>query len=220
MTRDLHSASEMVTTLTRSHRVADFVERSRSALLEFFAGAAGDWGKRELAEWLAGSYARAVMVAPRSDVAAPSSLSRVATSRVEELVNATRETLVAKIPWAGPRASLIGSAVDARLVVACVDVDGARGWVAVARRAPLLARVEALVAVDALARPLDYRDRLVVCKRCGGLSFDAEARAKGECRTHVDSGIVPRRGKSVAESVYRRAPRAGAREPRRRAPAC
>lgn len=197
MVREPHTAVEMVTALTRSHRIAEFVEQSRSALSEFFVGAASGWGKRELAGWLAGSYAHAVMVAPRSDVAAPSSSLRVAPSRVEELVIATRESLAATIPWAGPRAILIGRAVEAGLVVECLDVDGAHGWVAVARRAPLLARVEALVAVDALARPLDYRDLLVLCTRCGGLSFDAEARVKGECRTHVNSGIVPRKGESA-----------------------
>lgn len=199
---------EAVTPLTIPIHAHEVAECARQALLEFLAGASSGWGKRELAAWLVGSYRGAVVAdvvldGARARSSQPPASEPLPPARVEELVRTTRDRVLERIAWIGTRAAIIGAAVDARLVVPCVDVQGNAGWVATEKRAPLLSRVEALVAVDALVRPLDYRDRLVVCRRCRAVSFDEEARKKGECTTHRNSGVQVKRLPEVSENERR-----------------
>lgn len=183
----------MKLSLSPALRLADVADSCRYGALAFLNGVLGEWGKKELAAWLSGPYADvtrharerislANLTNPRTIT--PHVVNRVMREAHQEVVETLR-TL--SEPEGG--VTFTFDALDS-FVVRCEDADGVEGFVPTATpRMRLADRVLSLIAVDYLARPEDYEERLAVCTRCAIIGFDAAARARGVCRVHSASGI-------------------------------
>lgn len=173
---------------------------SREAMLALVRGAGKGWGKRELAQWLAGPYrlmtayaaeAPPVVAAPdphRAARATPRWRVSVSTARLHDVVAAAKEEVLATLLMAAPPDSDVRFAQRAIAkghVVRSRDRAGRGGWVPVDAKGMLLAeRILSLVSVDYLMRPADYLALLSVCGRCEAVSFDAQVRVRGHCAQH------------------------------------
>jgi len=208
----LHERS-VVAQLLEEFDAETFALTCRRAAMQLVEGAQRGWGKRELAEWLAGPYERlaipdesedpasvATIIAsvgrspsiPDGDVPASAS-GPIAGDRIVRLLEEMRADLLvvlAELGTAEGIAAFTHLAVATRLVGRAEDADGNLALVPLARRRmTLVERAMSLVAVDALVHPHDYEHRLTVCSRCGAITFDMQARRTGSCRVHT-SGVV------------------------------
>jgi hypothetical protein len=177
------------------HEIAD---ACRDTAVAFLNGAHSGWGKSDLAAWLLGPYGRATTFVRRIDSDRPLDDSSVEARVVcpmalERVMDDARAEIIATIgTLGGPEegVAFAFSSISRALVTRCGDELGELGWAPFPpRRLRLADRVLALVAVDYLARPLDYEDAFTVCTSCGLVSFDSTARARGSCRAHSVSGV-------------------------------
>jgi hypothetical protein len=168
---------------------------SRQAILSLVSGTGAGWGKRELAQWLAGpyrlltSYAQGIHAVPEPRTSSiPPSLTPLPLARVNDLLGAAKEELLATLLMAAPPdsdVSFADRAIAKGHLVRTRDRGGRGGWAPVDAKGMLLAdRLLSLVAVDYLMRPADYLALLSVCGRCQAVSFDAQARVRGHCPSH------------------------------------
>ena len=79
-------------------------------------------------------------------------------------------------------------------VTRVTDVNGSKGLVPNELASQHLTdRVLSLVAVDYVANPLDYEDRVAICRTCSAITFRDNARETHDCGEHrMNSGIRPR----------------------------
>lgn len=176
---------------TEDRRVA-FAEECRAAGLAFMRGVAGGWSRRELAQWLVGTYGRVAVKAPAKS-SPPAPESGVRSEALSDVLREARWKAFAALEEAAAgHARFVQDAAGKGLLVR----DSERGWVPVDRPgARLRARVLSLFAVDCLLRPADYRNLLLACPRCESVVFDAAARDAGRCcgrKPATDGGSGPR----------------------------
>ena len=167
----------------------------REAGLQFLEGVAGDWGKADLALWLAGPYRDATRFGapirgstpppPEPRMSAPGGLG----AQIDRIVRETRWHVLASLEGLAlpdGRHRFVDRALAASQIVARKDSEGCAVWVPVdVPGMRLTARVESLFAADYLTRPSDYGTDLFVCHRCECVVFDREARRRGDCGGHV-----------------------------------
>lgn len=167
----------------------------REALLQIMAGT--DWGKTELAMWLAGPYRHVTSFSgQRREQAGPETLrpparvlkSVVRVDAVEELVRTTRERVLVALRGSAPTQAEVAAAHYSGFVARCRDEAGHAGWMPVDWSGMgLYDRVISLAVADYLVRPADYLGLMSICRVCGALSFDAQCRAQDVCRLHMPS---------------------------------
>jgi hypothetical protein len=179
-------------------RVRDVADACRSAALGFAWSAHQGWGRRELARWLVGPYARATAATrilrasgPRLAVA-PRALDE---PEIEELLGRARgeilEVLRNAWSWAhDPTATRAW--LDEGLVAGIADESSDLGYAPVDRAGMrLVDRVRSLFIADYLTRPSDYA-AFAVCQDCDGATFDG-ALYHGECARPRGRTVLRRR---------------------------
>jgi hypothetical protein len=196
--RSMHPPST-VRPLAPSLSVHEIADACREAAVAFLNGAHTGWGKSELAAWLLGPYARATTFVRRAGFDRFVDDSRTAQARVvcpsslaSVMIDARCEVIatIASLERPEEGVTFAFSAINHALITRCRDELGDAGWAPFPpERLRLADRLLGLVAVDYLARPLDYEDTFAVCTTCGAVAFDATARARGLCRSHSVSGI-------------------------------
>ncbi len=179
--------------------VKDVADACRGAALGFAWGADRGWGKRELARWLVGPYARAVAPsrAARSGVRRAAGTKRVDEEVVAELLRRSHAYLLdglrAAASWRRD-AAFAREMIDEGFVVGVVDESSAIGYAPVdAFDMRLVDRVRSLFVADFLTRPQEYA-RFVVCDTCGGATFDGAISHGGACEGR---GVIALRRRSV-----------------------
>jgi hypothetical protein len=159
-------------------RVCDVADACRSAALGFAWSAHHGWGRRELARWLIGPYARAV-AATRTLRGSGTRLAVVHRpldeATVEELlVTARGEVLdVLRGVWSWTHDSAaIRRYIEEGLIAGISDDQSSLGFAPVdGARMRLVDRVRSLFVADYLTRPADYA-AFAVCAECDGATFD------------------------------------------------
>lgn len=175
-------------------RVRDVADACRSAGLAF-AWSASLWGKRELAQWLVGPYARAVatIVLPEArrfpgvdEPIAAETIALLLENAHVQLLDGLRRT------WAWRADSdFVRAMIDQGMVAGVTDDTGAFGYAPVdAPNMRLVDRARSLFLADWLTRPHDYAS-FAVCNHCGAATFDFGESHRDECAGEVLS--VPRR---------------------------
>ncbi len=192
-------------------RVFDVADACRDAALAF-AWSGHFWTKRELAEWLVGPYARAVIAirwglptqtpigrtsqppasgvhavsrSHRADGSIPAaSIARLLASAHAEILDLLRQVW----SWRND-ASFAREAIDEGLVAGVIDERGAIGYAPIdTPRMRLADRVRSLFLADYLTRPEAY-ESFAVCPRCDGATFDFyvpyEGAHEGAHRSHA-----------------------------------
>jgi hypothetical protein len=161
----------------------------------FLEGVASDWGKAELAHWLAGPYRDATRFggAARASTPPPPMESRLHRGeigeRLDRVVREARWHVLASLEGLAlpdGRHKFVDRALAASHVVPRRDSEGRAVWVPVDMQGMrLTARIESLFGADYLTRPRDYATDLFVCHRCEAVVFDREARRRGDCGGHA-----------------------------------
>jgi hypothetical protein len=164
--------------------VRDVADACRRAALGFAWSGGLGWGKRELATWLAGPYARAVAVseAPRSGVSArsvpPVDRQLLTEEQVLDLLVRTHAAIIEGVREASSwrqDASFAREMIDEGYVIGVVDASSAIGYAPVdGCGMRLFDRVRSLFLADFLTRPDDYA-AFTVCGACRGATFDGGA---------------------------------------------
>jgi hypothetical protein len=166
-------------------RVKDQADACRSAALAFAWCAGAAWGKRELARWLVGPYARAVEAAKNIPPPRPSAPRTVAEESVRDLLERSHAHVLAVLRASSSWASVDGFArhmIDGGLVVGVIDEDSAIGYAPVASaEMRLVDRVSSLFIADYLTRPDDYA-YFRICDGCDGATFDSIEEHTESCR--------------------------------------
>lgn len=181
--------------LAPGERVNEIADACRSAALGFAWGTHHPhaFGRRELARWLAGPYARAVASTRQHR---PSGTLRIVAPRpleeatIEALVRTARaETLrFLRSAWSWTYdGAAARAAIDEGLVVGIADEESNLGYGAIDRPGMrLVDRVCSLFVADYLTRPADYA-AFAICLGCEGATFDGglyhEACARPRLRT-------------------------------------
>jgi hypothetical protein len=183
--------------LPGSFAMSDVAERARVAIMELMQSASTPFCNADLAEWLKGSYRRATQ--PGSvmlkRLPTPFAIARGSVDvHVDVLtLQAREETLEVLRRVSSVRhrdTSFTFEALNRGWIVPCRDVSGVRGHVAVdAPDMKLYERALSLVAVDYIARPVDYEENMALCPLCEMPYFDD----KHGCR-RIDSIAVRRAG--------------------------
>ena len=190
--------------LVNGFTVDDVAEACRSAAIDFLDGVRDGWGKRELAAWLVGPYhqlsllrcsadelafADVVDHSPKSSAPKSESPKSVAERDVEKAMRDARDEVLAivqRFASGDPSAETFVWRVRNRGALTRVeDETGATGLVP--NEAPtqrLVERILSLIAADYVARPLDYEERVAICSTCKTVTFEADARACGDCGAH------------------------------------
>jgi hypothetical protein len=178
-----------VIVLTDGTRVRDVADACRSAALAF-AWSASLWGKRELAMWLVGPYARAVatanaMLSPASGVRrAPRPAFPIPRGAIARLVESAHVELLDSLrrAWSWRYdAGFARDMIDAGVVAGIVDDESSIGYAPIDRPdMRLVDRARSLFLADYLTRPRDY-ESFAVCPGCGAATFDLGRSHEGEC---------------------------------------
>ena len=205
--------------LASGFTIDDVAEACRSAALELLDGVRNGWGKKELVTWLTGSYhqisilrcsadelafADVVPHTPRPDLRGRS--PSVPPEDIEKTLKAAREEVLAVLERfaAGDEAAeTFVWRVKSRGGLARVeDEQGTVGLVPNEQPSQrLVERVLSLIAADYIARPLDYEERVTVCRACGSVSFLPDARIVCECGERRGSGLRPRINLDALEPI-------------------
>jgi hypothetical protein len=172
--------------------VKDVADAARSAALGFAWGADCGWGRRELARWLVGPYARAVAVShvARSGVRRAIDTDRpLAEDTVVDLLRRSHAYLMDGLRSAATwrrDAAFAREMIDEGFVVGVVDESSAIGYAPLdAYDMRLVDRVRSLFVADFLTRPAAYDD-FAVCTSCGAATFDGEEAHARNCINRVD----------------------------------
>ncbi len=193
-----------VVTLPDHVRALEIADGARDAMLALLRGIGDGWGKREVAAWLALPYAELTAFAHIDgddyEIDDSSTFRRlptkVAPTRLEEVLRAAKEETLATLILAAPPGSDVRfttRAIAAGHVIRTRDATGRGGWTPVDAPGMLLVdRILSLASADYLMRPADYLGRLSVCGICQAVSFDAQVRERGHCPKHRrSSGKIP-----------------------------
>jgi hypothetical protein len=166
--------------------VTEVADACRSAALGFAWSAHHGWGRRELARWLVGPYARAAAATRTLPV---SGMRRAVIHRplteecVESLLQEARAEVVEvlRTVWSWTHdAAAVRARIDEGLVAGIVDDASDLGFAPVDHaRMRLVDRVRSLFIADYLTRPSDYA-AFAVCSDCDGATFDG-ALYHGDC---------------------------------------
>lgn len=160
--------------------IADVADRSRAAYLALMKSAVTPFKNADLAEWFKGPYRRAVAPAATMLGRTPTPFS-IARGSVDVHVDvltlqAREEALVVLRHLRSLKDQDTSFTFEARQkghIVEWRDESGARGLVPVdSADMKLYERVLALIAVDYVARPQDFEERLAICRRCEMPFFD------------------------------------------------
>jgi hypothetical protein len=159
-------------------RVRDVADACRSAALGFAWSAHQGWGRRELARWLAGPYARAaaatrILRVPGTRLAlAPRPVDE---TEIEALLGRARSEVldVLRNAWSWSHdATATRAWLNEGLVAGIADGKADLGFAPVDRAGMrLVDRVRSLFIADYLTRPSDYA-AFAVCEDCDGATFD------------------------------------------------
>jgi hypothetical protein len=166
--------------------VKDVADAARDAALGFAWGADRGWGRRELARWLVGPYARAVAVSQsaRSGVRRAITERPLAEDTVKHLLRRSHAYLLDGLRSAATwrrDASFAREMIDEGFVVGVVDESSAIGYAPLdAFDMRLVDRVRSLFVADFLTRAADY-DHFGVCETCGAATFDGTTSHAGYC---------------------------------------
>ena len=173
----LRAASPYV--LSDAFTMSDVAERSREAYLTLMKSAVMPFRDADLAEWLKGPYRRATTPAAAmlSRAPTPFAVSRGSLDvHVDVLTLQAREEALEVLRHlkgdgvaneSRPDTSITFEALNRGFIVECRDGAGTRGHVPVdAPGMKLYERVLSLIAVDYIARPHDFEERLTLCARC------------------------------------------------------
>lgn len=166
--------------------VKDIADAARSAALGFAWGADRGWGRRELARWLVGPYARAVAVshAARSGVRRAVVDRPLAEDTVVDLLRRSHAYLLDGLRSAATwrrDAAFAREMIDEGFVVGVVDSSSAIGYAPLdAFDMRLVDRVRSLFVADFLTRPAEYDD-FTVCGTCGAATFDGAVSHSASC---------------------------------------
>ncbi|MBX3208025.1 MAG: hypothetical protein KF764_23460 [Labilithrix sp.] len=176
-------------------RVKDVADACRSAALAFAWCARASWGKRELARWLLGPYARAIEATREPPAARRLPRRSVSSETVHELLARSHAHVLAVLRSSGSWKSDARFArlmVDGGVVVGVIDDESAIGYAPVASaEMRLVDRVTSLFVADFLTRPADYT-RFRICDLCEGVTFDSAAEHAESCGgAAMGSGIRP-----------------------------
>jgi hypothetical protein len=175
-------------------RVKDEVDACRSAALAFVWCARASWGKRDLARWLVGPYARAIEATREPTTAhRPSSQRSVSEETVSDLLARSHAHVIAvlrKVPSWTADERFTRAMVAGGIVVGVMDDDTAIGYGPAATADMRLAdRVTSLFVADFLTRPDDYA-RFRICDDCESVMFDESSRHAETClRRPTESGV-------------------------------
>ncbi len=159
-------------------RVRDIADACRSAALGFAWSAHHGWGRRELARWLVGPYARAASATRSLRMSGvrravnhrPLEEARVADLLVESR-NEILEVLRNAYTWTHD-ASAARACIDEGLVAGIIDETSDLGYAPIdSMSMRLVDRVRSLFVADYLTRPSDYA-AFAVCSDCEGATFD------------------------------------------------
>lgn len=197
---------DVLVDLPRGVFVADVACATRSAGLAFLTGAAGGWGRHELARWLLNEYEPATVSLPSArQGGASSGVGAINDVEICVLVEAARSRVASMLmaaakAWSAP--SFGRDMTAAGLVTTVRDAQGNRGYAPAAGRGlRLVDRVASLFVADYLARPQDY-GHVRVCRSCEGVSIGAQ-------RTHApwcaeESNLVERRSRAAIRPLAAR----------------
>lgn len=189
--------------------VDDIAEACRSTALELLRGVRSGWGKRELGEWLVGPYHQLSILrfpptltrSPFSSGVFPRANVRPHAVREPDVVKVMRDAreealrVIDRFQNGDPAAETFLWRLQSRGLLARIeDETGARGLVPnEIPRQHLADRLLSLLACDYVSRPLDYQDKVAICRKCGAVTFADHARANRDCGEHVnESGERPR----------------------------
>lgn len=159
-------------------RVRDVADACRSAALGFAWSAHHGWGRRELARWLVGPYARAASATRafrlsgtrRAVVHRPLDEERIADLLVDTRSDVV-EILRGAYTWTHD-ASAARACIDEGLVAGIIDHTSDFGYAPIdGLSMRLVDRVRSLFIADYLTRPADYA-AFAVCSDCEGATFD------------------------------------------------
>ncbi|MDB4938675.1 MAG: hypothetical protein JWP87_5647 [Labilithrix sp.] len=172
------SNAPRIVTLLPGVRVTEVADACRSAALGFAWGAHHGWGRRELARWLVGPYARAAAATRSLRVSGmrPAVIVRPLTEdTIEELLRRARAEVIEVLrgvwSWTHDGAT-VRARIDEGLVAGIVDDASNLGFAPVDQpRMRLVDRVRSLFIADYLTRPTEYA-AFVVCPECDGATFD------------------------------------------------
>ncbi|WP_394826900.1 hypothetical protein [Pendulispora albinea] len=141
------------------------------------------WSKRDLADWLVGSYQFATLRGNGGGVG-PRNPGTVAKETVVDLVDKVREEVLDTLDHVLTGDPSFAEAAVRSGSVATLKLGSGRVlYIAMNHTALRLAdRVLSLFAADYLMRPQDYRRKLTVCDHCHAVSFEKECR-------HPQSGV-------------------------------
>ena len=185
----------------------EVADQCRVSALDLLNGVQAGWGKRELAEWLVGPYQSLTMLHLTPDELAWAEVLSVPESRrprepipseaIHYVLQRTQALVLGaldRFATGDDRACLfVLRAHQKGAIVRCTDRRGGGCFAPASERSMRLAeRVLSLLAADYLMRADEYEERCTVCRRCATVTFDTEARERGECRTHATSGMRPR----------------------------
>ncbi len=160
--------------------LSDVADLSRVAYLAIMKSAVTPFRDADLAEWSKGPYRRAVSPAGAMLGRTPTPFS-IARGSVDLSVDvltlqAREEALVALRHLKSLKEQDTSFTFEARnrgFIVECRDTAGTRGLVPVdAADMKLYERVLSLIAVDYIAHPQDFEERLAICRRCEMPFFD------------------------------------------------
>ncbi|MEO8800691.1 MAG: hypothetical protein ABI551_22565 [Polyangiaceae bacterium] len=197
--------------------IDDVAEACRAAAVELIDGVRDGWGKKELATWLTGPYHQlSILRCSPEELAGPGSdhtpqppaviVKVPAEDIVKTMKRARAEALAVLARFAhGDEApeTFVWRVRQKGALARIEDVSGRAGLVPNERPAQLLVeRLLSLFAADYVARPLDYEDRVGLCKVCGTVRFDDDIRRTGDCGEHRGSGMRPKLDSSMIEAGF------------------
>ncbi len=202
-------ATRQSTRLMRGFRVLDVADACRSVAIDFVRGVRHGWAKEELAHWLVDAYhPLSLLRLSRAEIESRSARQGSGIFPTAKASGPVHEPDVVKIMWEAreealgiaqafehgdPSAETFLWRLQSRGTLARIeDERGVRG-LAPNELAPqrLADRVLSLLACDYVSRPLDYQDKVIVCRKCGSISFRDGARESRDCGEHgyFESGI-------------------------------
>ncbi|HEX7664442.1 MAG TPA: hypothetical protein VF407_08030 [Polyangiaceae bacterium] len=203
--------------LVSGFTIDDVAEAARAAAVEFVDGVRDGWGKKELATWLTGPYHQlSILRCSPEELAGPGSdhtpqpppvvVKVPAEDIVKTMKRARAEALavIARFAHGDDAPETFVWRVRQKGGLAKVEDDtGRAGLVPNERPAQLLVeRVLSLFAADYVARPLDYEEKVGLCKVCGTVRFDDDIRVTGDCGEHRGSGMRPKLDSSMIEAGF------------------
>lgn len=160
--------------------ISNIADRSRTAYLALMKSAVTPFKNADLAEWFKGPYRRATMPAGALFGRTPTQFA-VARGSIDVHVDvltlqAREESLEALRHLRNVKdqdTSFTFQALQRGFIRECRDADGTRGLVPVdLPQMKLYERALSLIAVDYVANPQDFEERLALCRRCEMPFFD------------------------------------------------